>query len=258
MSTAAVSRTVSTDKSFYGVYSAIVTQVNDDAGKEGRVKIKYPWFDDQMESDWCRVAQIYAGNGYGSFILPEVGDEVLVAYDHGDMRMPIVLAGLYNGQDKPVTYRSSTQDQKLLRTKGGSELLFDDSQGKQRVRLKTPAGHTADLSDVDKKIVIQTSGGQSVALDDSANKITIQTGSASVTIDGSSGNITVAGKQIVLQGSGISLGPTSSSTHPVPFGDQLLEIFNSHTHICTAPASPSGPPVPILLPSAVSLKTLTS
>jgi uncharacterized protein involved in type VI secretion and phage assembly len=256
LTTAAVSRTVSADKRFFGVYSAIVTDVLDDAGKEGRVKVKFPWFDDQMQSDWCRVAQIYAGNGYGSFILPEVGDEVLVAFDNGDMRFPIILAGLYNGKDKPVTYRSSTQDQKLLRTKGGSELLFDDSQGKQRVRLKTPAGHTVDLSDVDKKIAIQTSGGQSAMFDDSANKITLQTGSGSVTIDGSSGNITVTGMQIVLQGSSISLG--AGAVHPVPFGEILLTIFNSHTHICTAPASPSGPPVPILPSSAISTKTMTS
>ena len=55
--------------------------------------------------------QFYAGNGYGAFFVPEVGDEVLVAFTHGDMRMPIILGGLYNGVDKPVTYRRVTRSE---------------------------------------------------------------------------------------------------------------------------------------------------
>ena len=50
-----------------------------------------------------RRASSYAGNGYGSFFVPEVGDEVLVAFVQGDMRYPIILGGLYNGEDKPPT-----------------------------------------------------------------------------------------------------------------------------------------------------------
>lgn len=257
MSTAVVSRTRSTDKRFYGVVEAIVTEVNDDNGKEGRVKIKFPWFDDQMVTEWCRVRQFYAGNGYGAFFVPEVGDEVLVAFIHGDMRLPVILGGLYNGHDKPPTFRSASQDQKLIRTKAGSELLFDDTQGKQRVRLKTPGGHTADLSDVDKKISIQSSGGQTVVIDDSARQITVQTGGGSITIDGSTGNITLSGMQIVLQGSNIALGGPSA-VHPIPWGDVLLAIFNTHTHICTLPGVPSLPPIPLLPPTAVSLISMTS
>lgn len=257
MSTAAVSRTRSTDKRFYGVTEGIVTDVLDDAGKEGRVKVYFPRHDAQMETEWCRVMQFYAGNGFGSFFLPEVGDEVLVAFIQGDMRLPVIVGGLYNGKDKPPTFRSSSQDQKLIHTKGGSELLFDDSQGQQRVRLKTPAGHTADLSDVDKKISIQSSAGQSVVIDDSANNITVKTGGGSVTIDGSSGNVTVSGMQITLQGTSIALGGPSA-VHPIPWGDILLAIFNSHTHICTAPGVPSAPPLPILPPSAVSMISMTS
>src|SRR5258708_2606445 len=145
MSTAAVSRSRSTDKRFYGVVQGIVTEVEDAQGKEGRVKVQFPWFDDQMETEWCRVRQFYAGNGYGAFFIPEKGDEVLVAFIHGDMRLPVILGGLYNGQDKPPSYRSSTQDQKMIRTKGNHELLFDDSQGKEPVRIKTTGVPTAAL-----------------------------------------------------------------------------------------------------------------
>src|SRR5438477_11815418 len=127
----AVSRTRSTDKRFYGVVQGVVTEVNDTDGQEGRVKVQFPWFDDQMETEWCRVRQFYAGNGYGAFFIPEVGDEVLVAFTHGDMRLPIILGGLYNGKDKPPSYRSDSKDEKMFRTKLGHQLTFFDTQGKE-------------------------------------------------------------------------------------------------------------------------------
>jgi phage baseplate assembly protein V len=193
MSATAVSRTRSTDKRFYGVVEGIVTEVNDSEGKEGRVKVQFPWFDGGMETEWCRVRQSYAGNGYGAFFVPEAGDEVLVAFIQGDMRLPIILGGLYNGKDKPPSHRSPDRDQKLIRTKGQHELLFDDTQGKQRVRIRTNGGHTADLSDVDKKITLESSSGQTVVVDDSTRTITLQTGTATMIIDGASGNIELRG-----------------------------------------------------------------
>ena len=90
-------------------------------------------------SDWCRVAQLYAGGGYGSFFPPEKGDEVLVAFVQGDMRIPIVLGGLYNGQDKPSTSRDGGKDQKLIRTRGGHQLLFDDT-GSDKALIRFASG----------------------------------------------------------------------------------------------------------------------
>jgi phage baseplate assembly protein V len=246
-----VSRTRTTDKRFYGVVQGIVTDVNDD-GKEGRVKVQFPWFDDQMETEWCAVRQFYAGNGYGAFFIPEVGDAVLVAFIHGDMRMPIILGGLYNGKDKPPTYRSDDQDQKMFRTKGQHELLFDDTSGQQRVRIKTNAGHVLDLSDDDQKINLQSSGGQTVVVDDSSNKITVQTGGSTVEVDGS-GTITLTGATVVLNGPSVALGG-SSAVHPLVWGDVLqtwLATLGAHTHVCTAPGAPSGPPVVVVPPVGI-------
>lgn len=252
-----ISRTRTTDKRFYGVVQGIVTDVNDQNGQEGRVRVQFPWFDDQMETEWCRVRQFYAGNGYGSFFVPEVGDEVLIAFIHGDMRMPIILGGLYNGKDKPPTYRSASQDQKMIRTKGQHELLFDDTPNQGRVRIKTKGGHVADLSDVDKKINLQSSGGQTVVIDDGSQKITMQTGTATVEIDGS-GTITVTGSNVVLNGPSVSLGGSAAS-HPLVWGDLLatwLTTLGGHTHVCTAPLSPSGPPV-IVDPPVGFLSTIS-
>jgi phage baseplate assembly protein V len=269
------SRSRTTDKRFFGVYEGIVTAVEDPA-KEGRVKVQFPWFDDQMATEWSRVRQAYAGNGYGSFFIPEVGDEVLIAFIQGDMRFPIILGGLYNGKDKPPSSRTSAQDQKMIRTKGQHEILLDDSKGKERVRIKTKEGHTVDLSDVDKSITIKTkgshsitlddqgqkatvktSGGPKVEIDDTAKKITIDANGKSITIDGNSGSITVTGMTIILSGTSVKLGGNSAS-QSVVLGEALMAIFNAHTHLCTAPATPSGPPLPPMTPAQLSMISKTS
>lgn len=243
MSAAAVSRTRSTDKRFYGMVQGIVTEVNDEKGKEGRVKVQFPWFDEQMETEWCRVLQLYAGNGYGSFFIPEVGDEVGVLFIHGDMRLPVIIGGFFNGKDKPPSHRAKDLDQKMIRTKGKHELLFDDTPGKKRVRIKTEAGHTADLSDVDKKLSIQSSGGQTVVVDDSANTITLETKGTKVTIDGNSGAVTLQATTITLDGKSIELGG-SAAMQSLVLGDLFMTMFNTHVHNCTGLGAPTGPPIP--------------
>lgn len=255
MSAATVPRSRSTDKRFYGVAHGIVTQVEDPA-KEGRVKVQFPWFDEQMETEWCRVGYSYAGNGYGTFFVPEIGDEVLVAFVHGDMRLPIILCGLYNGHDKPPTYRDQSKDQKMIHTKGGHELLFDDTPNQQRVRIQTNGGHVADLSDVDKKITLQSSGGQTVVVDDSAQTITLQTNGKSITIDGAGGTITATGMSVVLQAPSVALGGSAASQSLI-WGEAFMALFNAHTHICTAPGAPSGPPLPPMTPAVMSVVSKT-
>ena len=83
-----------------GVAIAIVTQNNDEE-KMCRVKVRFPWHDQPSESYWARLSTPMAGNDRGLVLIPEVGDEVLVAFEREDLRFPYVLGGLWNGQDKP-------------------------------------------------------------------------------------------------------------------------------------------------------------
>src|SRR3972149_536693 len=83
-----------------GVVPGIVTN-NQDPDGLGRVKIKFPWLSDDNETDWVRIATLMAGGQRGGFFLPEVGDEVLVAFEHGDINHPYVIGALWNGVDKP-------------------------------------------------------------------------------------------------------------------------------------------------------------
>jgi uncharacterized protein involved in type VI secretion and phage assembly len=222
-------RARSTDKRYYGVVEALV--VENDGDDEGRVKLQFPWFDQTTVTDWCRVSQLYAGNGYGSVFVPEKGDEVLVAFVHGDMRFPIVLGGLYNGADKPPTARTDGRDQKIIRTKHGHEVLLDDTESKAAVRIKSAAGHMVELDDEGKEIRITAAEG----------------GSVTVT---AKGEITLKAPKVTVDSSNIELG--AGATEPLVLGNALIQAFNLHTH--PSAAGPTGPPVPPGLPPSVLAK----
>jgi uncharacterized protein involved in type VI secretion and phage assembly len=200
MATAAP-RSTTADRRFYGVAEALVAAV-EDPEKEGRVKVRLPWFDSTEVSDWCRVANLFAGNGYGSTWTPELEDEVLVAFVHGDLRFPVVLGGLYNGKDKSPRARTATTNQKTLRTKAGHEVLLDDSSASLGVEVVTSAGHRLRLDDVKNQITLEVSGGPSIVM--SKNGGDLQVKATTITLDATtinikaSGTLTASGKPIKL------------------------------------------------------------
>ncbi|GGZ39947.1 phage tail protein [Streptomyces inusitatus] len=226
-------RARSTDKRYYGVVEALV--VENDGDDEGRVKLTFPWFDQTTVTDWCRVGQLYAGNGYGSLFVPEKGDEVLVAFVHGDMRFPIVLGGLYNGEDKPPTARTGGRDQKIIRTAHGHEILLDDTSGRAAVRITSAAGHTVEMDDEGKAVRITAAQGGSVTVS-------------------AQGDITLKAAKVTIDSSAIDLG--GGSTEPLVLGNALLTAFNTHTH--PSAAGPTGPPVPLLTPAVLAKKARTA
>ena len=74
---------------------------NVDPDKINRVKLKYPWFDDSVESGWARVITLGAGKEMGMHWLPEIDDEVLVAFERGNFNYPYVLGGVHSQKLKP-------------------------------------------------------------------------------------------------------------------------------------------------------------
>lgn len=246
-----VPRSRSCDKRYYGVCEGIVHKA-DDPEHLGRIKVSFPWFDGGMIVEWCRVMQFHAGNGYGSFFIPEVGDEVLIGFVHGDMRLPIVLGGLYNGKDKPSTYHDGTQkDEKLIRTKGGHQILLNDTAKSKQVKVTTAAGHKVDLNDQDKRIRIESSKGIAVTLDDGAGTLTIETPTGqSIVLDGSKITVKAAG-EIVLDGSSVKVGGDLAQEAAI-LGQTFLGLFNSHMH--GSAVGPTTPPTVPLVPAAVLAK----
>ena len=179
------SRAETTNKKYFGVAEALVTDVNDPE-KSGKVKLKFPWFDGNMETEWCRVRQFYAGNDYGAFFIPEVGDEVLVSFIHGDMRYPIILGGLYNGKDKPPSYRTDDKDEKMIRTKGGHQIILDDTSGSEKISI------------------IDANGNNSIVIDTVANSITFKAPNGKLVLEGLSIEMT-AQTEVKIKGATVNI-----------------------------------------------------
>jgi phage protein D len=121
-----------------GVVVALVTN-NDDPEKLGRVKLKFPWLADDYESDWARMTHLGAGPDSGVSFMPEVNDEVLVAFEFGDVRRPVVVGGLHNGKDRPrlgdgLFDNGKVKRRGMVSRKGHRVVLFDDA-GKSGIAL---------------------------------------------------------------------------------------------------------------------------
>ena len=152
----------------YGVYPAIVTDVQD-PDSQGRVQIRLPFVE---ESDggsalaWARLATLMAGADRGTWFIPEVDDEVLVAFTAGDPRRPVVIGALWNGVDTPPESMDSANNIRSITSRSGHTLTFDDTAGAEKVELKTKGGHTFTLDDAAGGTVTLThSNGAQVKID---------------------------------------------------------------------------------------------
>jgi uncharacterized protein involved in type VI secretion and phage assembly len=196
-----LSLSTSTDRRFYGVAEAIVAKVND-PDQQGRIRVRFPWFDPNELSDWIRIAQPYAGSGHGSTWIPEEGSEVLVGFVHGDMRIPMVLGCLYNGADKPPSARTKERDQKMFRTKAGHQVLLDDSARSLGIEVTTKAGHKLKLDDIRNEITLGIADGPSIVLSKDGGQMHLKATSITIEADSitinASGGLTAKGKPIRL------------------------------------------------------------
>lgn len=199
----------------HGVVVALVTDVNDPEDL-GRVKLRFPWLADDYESWWARLAQLGAGDQRGAVWLPEVNDEVLVAFEHGDTRRPYVVGGLYNGVDMPrlgdglIDGSTGAVKRRGFVSKQGHRLVFLDDDSKSGIAMCTADDKfriALKQSDTTISIAadgtVQISGSQQVSIK-SDGAISIEAGStldlkanSGVTIDG--------GPQVGVTGSVIKL-----------------------------------------------------
>jgi uncharacterized protein involved in type VI secretion and phage assembly len=170
----------------YGVYPALVIDIRD-PDRQGRVKITLqsaPAAGGSGYTNWARLATFMAGNHRGSWFVPDVNDEVLVAFEGGDISRPYILGSLWNSSYAPPESMDAdgANNRKLLRSRSGLTLTLDDQDGAEQMILETPAGQRVTLKDGAGNIVIQDSNGNSVRLD--AGGISI-TSPAAVTVNAS-------------------------------------------------------------------------
>lgn len=142
---------------------AIVSD-NDDPERRGRVKLTYPWREVEDESHWARIATTMAGDDRGTYFVPEVGDEVLVAFEGGDVVHPYVLGALWNGEDAPPV-DDGDDDVRTIRSRSGHEITFDDGDD-GGIHIVTDAGNSIVLDD--------ESGGEAVRIEDASRSNAIE------------------------------------------------------------------------------------
>lgn len=145
-----------------GVVIAQVTD-NNDPNNQARVKLKFPWLDDNYESNWARVTQLGAGPNSGALFMPEVNDEVLVAFEFGDIRRPYVVGSLYNGQDAPNLGSSLFNNGQVMRrgftSRKGHLMVFFDDPNKAGVAIISSDGNLkVSLNETNSEIHISSQG----------------------------------------------------------------------------------------------------
>jgi phage protein D/phage baseplate assembly protein gpV len=205
--TTAFSVTGRQERSFYGLTGGgsrpaagagvVVAQVSDvnDPSNQGRVKLTFPWLSDDYVSDWARTVQPGAGKDRGAMVLPEVGDEVLVAFEQQDPQRPYVLGGLYNGIDTPNTK--------------GPRLIDSGSGAVNRRSVVSRNGHRIDLLDENGKtegVTAETGDGKlKITLDSVGTRIVVHSdgtvvieGKKGIVVDAATSNLELKGKKISI------------------------------------------------------------
>jgi uncharacterized protein involved in type VI secretion and phage assembly len=191
-----------------GVAVGIVTD-NEDPDGLGRVRLEFPWRDAEDTSDWARIATPMAGSGMGAYFLPEVGDEVLVAFENGDVHHPYVLGSLWNGEDRPPAENDGDNDVRTIRSRAGHEITLDDDDREGNVTIRSAGGHEIRLDDASgsETVTITDSAGETVLTAEGTGTVTLGAG-ATLKLEApmlelaADGNLTVeAGGVLTLKGS---------------------------------------------------------
>jgi uncharacterized protein involved in type VI secretion and phage assembly len=168
----------------YGVVSAVVTN-NQDPDKRGRVRVRFPWLGKKEEGEtwWARVATPMAGAEQGLYFLPEVDQEVLVAFEQGDVRFPYVIGALWNANAlPPLTNEDGENNKRTITSRAGAILRFDDTDGKEKI----------EIVDASEKV--------SIVIDSEKSTITIEA-EKDVSITAKDGPLTLKGKGVTIDSS---------------------------------------------------------
>jgi uncharacterized protein involved in type VI secretion and phage assembly len=175
---------------FYGVYAAIVTDLEDPKNL-GRVELRFPGLGSSGDRDvraWATLCTPYADKDQGFAILPEVGSQVVVAFECGNWRRPYVVGAAWNGTTPLPHKPESSNNIRLLRTRSDSRLEFDDTAGAEKVSITMKAGHKVVLDDASKEVTITHANGCTIKLT-SSGSIDI-TANSSVNVKAASVNVT--------------------------------------------------------------------
>lgn len=167
------------DDRFFGVVVGIVTN-NKDPENMYRIKVRFPWLSQEHESNWARVATSMAGNDRGAYFLPEVDDEVLVAFEHGLIDQPFIIGSLWNGKDKPPdSNQDGENNHRVIKSRSGHIIRLSDQSGQEKIE------------------VIDKTGNNKIVIDSANNTVTVVANS-DIEIKSATGKLTLSAIGIEL------------------------------------------------------------
>jgi uncharacterized protein involved in type VI secretion and phage assembly len=195
-----------------GIVVGLVDDLEDPAGL-GRVRLRFPHLDGEL-SDWARLAAPMAGDGRGTFFRPEVGDEVLCAFEHGDPRRPYVVGALWSQADPPPSGGGSARENnwRFIQSRSGHIILLDDTAGQEKIEL------------------IDKDGQRRVKIDSANGKIEVTCTQGNVEVSAEAGEVKVKGVTIVVEAQS-TLTLTSNGTATVEAQGNLTLRSNGITTI---------------------------
>jgi uncharacterized protein involved in type VI secretion and phage assembly len=181
------------DGRYFGVVVGVVTN-NRDPDDMHRVKVRFPWLNQDDESNWARVASAMAGNGRGAYFLPEVDDEVLVAFEHGSVEHPYVIGSLWNGKDAAhESNANGSNDNRGFKSRSGHVVRLCDKAGQETIEIIDKTGQNKIvISASDNSIAIEAQGD--ISITSATGKLTLS--GVGIEIDSKAG-VTVSAETTV-------------------------------------------------------------
>ena len=174
----------------YGMVIGLVTN-NNDPQNLGRVRVRYPWMPIQnglaLQSGWARVVSPWGGKDRGMYFIPEIDDEVLVAFEQGDFNFPYIVGSLWNSLDKPPVpnaeiVRGGLVNRRVLRSRTGHMLVLSDEAGKRQIVIQDATGkNQIILSSDDQKVTVTLNAEKDLSIVAGGN-LTLESKNGSVTI----------------------------------------------------------------------------
>ncbi len=198
-------------KPIVGVMNAKVEQ-NYDKEHPGMVKVKLLLYEEGYGvTEWARVAMTYAGNGYGGYVLPEIGDEVLVAFGNGDLREPYIIGSLFNTNNVvPEETSVDLNNIKRFKSRQGNDIVISDEKGKEAVTVTTTKGFSVKLEDEPQTVTVTDPDGKNIIVLNAKDglisitadkKIALKAGSVELTLDGQGNKLTAKAGDVQIDGS---------------------------------------------------------
>ena len=244
---------------YFGKYRALVVD-NEDPEKRARLTLAIPSVLGDAVTHWAEPCLPFGGMAdQGMFMVPEIGAQVWAEFEAGNINKPIWTGTTWQqSTDVPSEAADRSPHMRQLKTPSGHILSFDDTDGEEEIRLFHPADAelkidsegVVSVTDAAGATLVMNAADASIQITDS-NGNTLQMDASGTTVSDSNGN------QVVMEGGGIKITSNATVTiegsmvnvggsggEPRIKGQSFLALFATHMHTCTAPGSPTSPPIP--------------